>query len=72
MLDSRCHVQRDCRRFENRLRNVMLIPPIQALDMQIESAFLNKRLQEFFNQFGLKIADAGCFEVRLVYQIWPA
>ena len=59
-------------RLENRFRDVMLIPAVQILNMQVEFAFLHKRLHEFFNQFRLQIADSRDAEFRLVHQIGPS
>ena len=40
--------------------------------MEIETAFLHECLQEFFNQFRLKIADTRRFEFGFVYEIRPS
>ena len=50
------------RRLENRFRNVVLVPAIQILDVEVELAFLHKRLQELFDQFRLQIADSRNLE----------
>ena len=56
-IDARRHPQSPRCRFEDCLCNVMLIPSVQILDVQVEFAFLHERLQELLNQFGLQIPD---------------
>ena len=66
------HPQRPRRRLEDRLRNVMLIPAVQILDVQVELAFLHERLQELLDQFRLQIPDPRHLELRLVDQVRPS
>src|SRR5215467_5170622 len=72
MLDSRRRVQctRGC--FEDCFRNVMLVASVQILDVEIETAFLHKCFQEFFDKLRLQIADSCRFEIGLVYEIRAA
>src|SRR5262245_24317313 len=72
MLHARCHMQSPCRGLKNRFRNVVLISAIQVLHMQIEPSLLDERLQEFLDQFGLKVAYARRFILDLIYKIRPA
>ena len=59
------------RRLEDRLRNVMLIPAVQILDVQVEFAFLHECLQELLDQFRLQIPDPRHLELRLVDKVRP-
>src|SRR5262245_39920915 len=69
MFDPRRGVYSAGGRFENRLRNVVLIPTIQIFNVQIEASFLNERLQEFLNQLRLQIPDARRLELGAVNQV---
>src|SRR5262249_33132805 len=59
-------------RLENRFRDVVLIPAVQILDVQIESAFLHEGFQKLLNQLCLKVADARRLELRLINQVRSA
>ena len=72
MCHTRGQVQRARRGFENRFRNMVLIPAVEVFNMKIEPAFLHKCFKEFFDQFRLKVANACRFEIDLIYEVGPA
>ena len=72
MFDSRRQMQCPRRGLENRFCDMVLISTIQILDVQIKPAFLHERLQEFFDQLRLQVADPCCLELHFVYKVRPA
>src|ERR1051325_1960394 len=71
MFDSRRHVQCASGCLQDGLGDVMLITAVEIFDMQIETAFLHKCLEELLNQFRLKIADSRRLEIDFVNKIGP-
>src|SRR5690348_12198860 len=69
MFHPRREMESACRGLENGFRDVVLITTVQALDVEIEPAFLHKCFEKLLNQLRLKIPDSRRLEIDFVYKV---